>query len=272
MDESLSKRLAIALDSLGGNRKRTPRIGIVLGSGLGEFASKVKGIRIPYSSIAGFPLPSVAGHHGVLTLGGDLAILAGRIHYYEGRPIDDVVFSVFFLYSLGVRTLIVTNAAGGINRSYAPGDLVLIKDHINLMGVNPLRGPNPDLGPRFPDMSTSYSAPLRAAARKASDRPLAEGVYAALSGPSYETPAEISMLAAMGADMVGMSTVPEVIAARYLAMDVLGVSCITNMAAGILPEPLDHAEVIARGTEAAPRFAGLLEKTVRELGAKFGDG
>jgi purine-nucleoside phosphorylase len=272
MERGFEQRLAAAAESLAAHGERKPSIGIVLGSGLGAFASSVRGAEIPYSSIRGFPLPTVAGHSGVLVLGGDLAVLAGRIHFYEGRPIDDVVFPVFLLNRLGVRVLIVTNAAGGINRSYSPGDLVLISDHINMMGVNPLRGPNPGGGPRFPDMSAAYSSRLRAVAREASERPLAEGVYAAFPGPSYETPAEIRMLERIGADMVGMSTVPEVIVAGYLGMEVLGISCITNMAAGILEAPLDHSEVVARGKEAAPRFTRLLEQTVQRLGGRVGDG
>ncbi len=168
---------------------------------------------------------------------------------------------------MGVRTLIVTNAAGGVNTSYAPGDLVLIRDHVNLMGANPLRGPNPEgFGPRFPDMTTAYTPKLRALAQSVSAAPLAEGVYAAFPGPSYESPAEIHMLSVMGVDLVGMSTVPEVIAASYLGMSVLGISCVTNMAAGILPQPLDHAEVIARGKEAGPRFVQLLSGRHRSHG------
>jgi purine-nucleoside phosphorylase len=272
MQSDFVERLEDAWMSLGSHRDRSPRIGIVLGSGLGDFAEKVRGKGIPFSSIRGFPVPSISGHSGRLILGGDLAVFAGRIHYYEGRTIDDVVFPIFLLHRLGARALIVTNAAGGINRAFSPGDLILIRDHINLMGVNPLRGSNPALGPRFPDMSAAYPARLRALAQQASDRPLLEGVYAALAGPSYETPAEIRMLAAIGADMVGMSTVPEVIAAGYLGMDVLGISCITNLAAGILDRPLDHVEVIERGREAAPRFSRLLENIVARMGGRLGDG
>jgi len=272
MESGFVERVKAAVESLAAHGKRKPGIGIILGSGLGEFASGVKGARVPYSSIAGFPLPTVAGHSGVLVLGGDTAICAGRIHFYEGRPLDDVVFPVFLLAEIGVKTLILTNAAGGINRAYSPGDLVLIKDHINLMGVNPLRGPNQGSGQRFPDMTAAYSPRLRSAAQKASDRPLEEGVYAGLAGPSYETPAEIRMLERLGADLVGMSTVPEAIAASYLGLEVLGISCVTNMAAGILDRPLDHAEVVQQGKETAPRFAGLLEGTVKSLGGRIGDG
>jgi purine-nucleoside phosphorylase len=253
-------------------RECRPSIGIILGSGLGDFARRVRGAAVALASIPGMPKPTVEGHGGVLTVGRDVAVLAGRVHYYEGHEADDVVMPVFFLHRLGVRTLVVTNAAGGINRSYAPGDLVLISDHLNLAGFNPLRGPDAGPGPRFPDMSAAYSPRLRALARQAAGSPIAEGVYAALAGPSYETPAEIRMLAVLGADLVGMSTVPEVIAAGSLGIEVLGVSCVTNMAAGILAQPLAHAEVIERGREAAPRFARLLGETVRLLGGTLDEG
>ncbi len=269
MGSTLQERLDAAVTSLSKFRDKRPEIAVVLGSGLGAFAESLRGERIPYTSIASFPVPSVAGHAGLLILAGNVAVLSGRVHYYEGRPMEDVTFSVFLMHGLGVRKLVLTNAAGGINRSFSPGDLVLIRDHINLMGINPLRGPNPGQGPRFPDMTAVYSAALREAAQSASGGRLAEGVYAALSGPSYETPAEIRMLAALGADMVGMSTVPEAICARYLGMEVLGVSCITNMAAGVLDAPLNHAEVMERGREAAPRFIRLLSGAVRVMGGRL---
>jgi purine-nucleoside phosphorylase len=253
-------------------RQRRPSIGIVLGSGLGDFASRVRGTAVAFAAIPGLPKPTVEGHGGVLTVGRDVAVMAGRIHYYEGHEPDDVVMPVFLLHRLGVRTLVVTNAAGGINRSYAPADLVLISDSLNLAGFNPLRGPDPGPGPRFPDMSAAYSLRLRAMAREAAGGPIAEGVYAALAGPCYETPAEIRMLARLGADLVGMSTVPEVIAARSLGIEVLGVSCVTNMAAGILEQPLDHAEVMERGREAAPRICRLLAEVVRRLGGVLDEG
>jgi purine-nucleoside phosphorylase len=265
METGFLRRVDAAFESVGIHDGRK-RIGIILGSGLGDFTAGVSGREIPYSSIRGFPVPTVKGHGGTLKVGADLAVLSGRIHYYEGRSMDDVVLPVFLLSRLGVQVLIVTNAAGGINKGLSPGDLVLIRDHINLMGVNPLRGPDPDLGPRFPDMSEAYSPRLRAVAKECSERSLLEGVYAALAGPTYETPAEIGMLAALGADMVGMSTVPEVIAARYMSMEVLGISCITNMAAGILHTRLDHSEVIARGKEASPRFSRLLKGVIGKLG------
>ena len=272
MEIDFTRKLDAAYGSLAAAHAAKPSIGVILGSGLGEFASRVQGVRVSYSEISGFPKPSVAGHSGELTLGRTLAVMSGRGHYYEGHPIDDVVLPVFLLHRIGVRTLIVTNAAGGINRSFRPGELVLIRDHINLMGVNPLRGPNLDLGPRFPDMSAVYSPALRERALRVSPVPVREGVYAALPGPSYETPAEIRMLATAGADMVGMSTVPEVIAAGYLGMSVLAVSCITNMASGILAQPLSHAEVIERGREAGPRLRGLLEALIADLGGSLGEG
>jgi purine-nucleoside phosphorylase len=203
-------------------------------------------------------------------IGDAVAVMAGRIHYYEGHPIQDVVLPVFLLHRVGVRTLVVTNAAGGVNRTFTVGELVLIRDHINLMGVNPLRGPNPGQGPRFPDMSTAYDPKLRELARAVSGGKMSEGVYAAFPGPSYETPAEVRMADRMGADLVGMSTVPEVIAASYLGMRVLGISCVTNMAAGILPQPLDHAEVIRAGKEAGPRFVELLGGILARLESEPG--
>lgn len=265
MRHGFSDRIEAAWESLGPHRTMRPSIGIVLGSGLGAFAAGVEGAEIPFSSIAGFPPASVAGHAGILKLSAGLAVMAGRVHYYEGHAMDDVVLPVFLLHRLGVRALILTNAAGGVNRAYAPGDLVLIRDHVNLMGANPLRGPDPSLGPRFPDMSSAYDPGLRALARSVSTEALLEGVYAGFCGPTYETPAEIRMCAAIGVDMVGMSTVPEAIAAAYLGMKVLGISCITNMAAGILPQPLAHEEVIEMGRAAGPRFARLVSAVIAGL-------
>lgn len=241
------------------DRPRTGGVGIILGSGLGEFVEQVPGPALPYTSIEGLPATTVKGHSGVLKAGEEVTVMAGRFHLYEGREIDDVVLPVFLLKRLGVSTLIVTNASGAVNPDLSPGDLVLISDHLNLMGRNPLVGPDfPRLGPRFPDMSSAYSPRLRAVARAAWHDPLEEGVYAALLGPSYETPAEIAMLRSLGADMVGMSTVPEVVSASFLGMDVLGVSCITNMAAGILDQPLSHTEVMGTGRRVAADFARLL--------------
>jgi purine-nucleoside phosphorylase len=241
-------------------------VGIVLGSGLGDFVDRVAGPTLPYASIDGFPETTVSGHRGLLKAGEEAIIMAGRFHMYEGREADDVVLPVCLLQRLGVDTLIVTNAAGAVNPAYAPGDLVLIRDHLNLMGRNPLVGPTAEgLGPRFPDMSSAYSPRLRALARDAWPEPLAEGVYAGLLGPSYETPAEIRMLRGLGADMVGMSTVPEVIVAASLGLEVLGISCITNMAAGMLDQPLSHEEVVETGGRVAGDFARLLVDVLRRI-------
>jgi len=268
MDTELSRKLDAAWGVLASRTRHTPRIAVVLGSGLGEFASRVKGDEVPFTALPGFPVPTVAGHSGKFVVGDRTVVMAGRVHYYEGHPMQDVVLPIFLLHRLGVRTLVVTNAAGGINRSFKVGELVLIRDHVNLMGTNPLRGPNPGQGPRFPDMSRAYTPELRDLARSVSEVPLKDGVYAGFHGPSYETPAEIRMAEVIGADLAGMSTVPEVIAASYLGMRVLGISCVTNMAAGILPQPLDHAEVIQAGKEAGPRFirllAGILDRLERE--------
>ena len=238
-----------------------PRVGVVLGSGLGEFAARVENATaIEYASIPHFRKVSVAGHAGRLVLGtvggAPVAVLQGRAHYYEGHDILDVVFPARVLGKLGVRSLLLTNAAGGIGKGLKPGDLMVIRDHINLMGVNPLRGANDErLGPRFPDMSAVYDPGFQgiiAAAEGEIGLAAPKGVYLALSGPSYETPAEIRMLAALGADAVGMSTVPEAICARHMGLSVAGISCITNLAAGISSKPLSHREV----TETAERVKG----------------
>jgi purine-nucleoside phosphorylase len=268
MQANFAQRVETAVRSLPLGAGEAPAVGLILGSGLGEFAENIAGRGIPYRRIAGYPQPTVEGHRGVLKLGRNCAVLSGRFHYYEGVSLDDVVLPVFLLHRLGVRDLIVTNAAGGIRRSYSPGDLVLIRDHLNLMGVHPLRGPNPaGYGPRFPDMSEAYSRQLRGIAQEAAGGSLAEGVYAAFPGPSYETPAEVRLAELLGADLVGMSTVPEVIAANYLGMRVLGVSCVTNMAAGILERPLEHAEVMETGRRARPALARLLLGVLERLGA-----
>ncbi len=269
------RRAVEAVAGLDGGRlaaEDRPRVGVILGSGLGSVVERFEGKAVPYSDIPGFPLPTVAGHRGLLKLGRRTAVCAGRFHYYEGRELEEVVIPVFLLHGLGARILIVTNAAGGINRRYRPGELVLIADHLNLLAASPLRGPLlPSTGTRFPDMSEAYSRRLRALARAVAGGRMREGVYAALPGPSYETPAEIRMLRRMGADLVGMSTVPEVIAARALGMEVLGISCVTNMAAGILPRPLTHAEVIETGRRAEPALERLLLGVVERLAADEGE-
>jgi len=251
-----------------------PQVGVVLGSGLGEFAAAVAGpTAIDYADIPYFKKVSVAGHAGRLLLGTvgavAVAVLQGRYHYYEGHDIGDVIFPVRVLGQLGIRSLLLTNAAGGIHRELRPGDLMVIRDHINLMGVNPLRGENDDrLGPRFPDMSSVYDPALQdiiAAAQNEIGLQTRRGVYLALSGPSYETPAEIGMLAALGAEAVGMSTVPEAICARHMGLRVAGISCITNLAAGISAQPLSHKEVTETADRVKGDFIKLLKLVVPRL-------
>jgi len=250
-----------------------PEIGIILGSGLGGIASRiVDPIRIPFADVPGFPAATVAGHAGALILGTlagrRVAALAGRFHMYEGHDAGLAGFPVRVLAALGVRTLVVSNAAGGVRRTFRPGDLMLIADHLNLMFRNPLTGPLQRGDVRFPDMSDPYDRALRALARRvALERgvPLQEGVYAGLLGPTYETPAEVRMLSQLGADAVGMSTVPEVVVARALGLRVLGISCITNMACGLSLHPLSHDEVLETTRAVARQFEGLVEEVVRRL-------
>jgi len=245
-----------AVQFLQSRTTQRPRVAVVLGSGLGAFAEELSdAIQIPYAEIPGWPRSTAIGHAGKLVLGRlgalDVAAMAGRVHLYEGYTPAQVTFGVRVLGLLGVRRIVFTNAAGGINLELERGGLVLISDHINLQGCNPLAGPNDDaLGPRFPDMSEAYSRRLRAVAHEVGSGlgiRLAEGVYAAVLGPSYETPAEIRYLRTIGADVVGMSTVPEVIVANHMGIEVLGISCVTNMAAGILPQKISHAEVLETG-------------------------
>jgi purine-nucleoside phosphorylase len=244
-----------------------PSVGIILGSGLGAFADLL-GTKtvIPYAELPGFPTSSVPGHAGRLVLGeiGGAAIVAmqGRVHLYEGYESWQVAFPARVLCGLGIHTLVVTNAAGGIRLDLQPGDLMRISDHMNLSGANPLSGPNDDrLGPRFPDMSTAYDLALGSMLAGVGERlgvPMKNGVYAQLAGPSYETPAEIRMLRAMGADAVGMSTVPEVVVAAHMGVRCAGISCITNLAAGISKKPLSHAEVAETAEKVRDRFTSLL--------------
>ena len=253
---------------------KPPKIAVVLGSGLGDLADRLNdAVVIPYAEIPHFPEPTVHGHRGNLivgTLGSTrIAALQGRFHYYEGHDLDAVTFPVRVLKALGVRTLILTAATGGINPEYHPGDLVCLSDHLNLIGANPLRGPNDDrLGPRFPDMTRVYSPELRKLAAEEAARltlTLREGVYACLPGPSYETPAEIRMLRTLGADVVGMSTVPEAIVARHSGLDVLAFALVTNAAAGITGATITHEEVIDAGREAGQRLGHLIEAIVGRL-------
>jgi len=248
-----------------------PRIALVLGSGLGGFADDFEGaVSIPYEDIPGFVSSTAQGHAGQLVVGNidSVPVLAmqGRVHYYEGYSLEEVTFPVRTFGLLGVKTLILTNAAGGINVQLTQGALMVISDHLNLMGVNPLRGPNDErFGPRFPDMSAVYSPELQELVvdeAKAIGVEVRRGIYGALSGPSYETPSEIHLLRNLGADAVGMSTVPEAIVARHMGLEVLGISCITNMAAGISDEPINHEEVMATGNSVRETFAELLQRVI----------
>jgi len=252
------------------------KVGIVLGSGLGAFADILEDrFETAYAEIAGWPPSTAAGHAGKLVTGRigstEVIVLSGRAHLYEGYTAAQVIFGIRELGRRGVRRLVLTNAAGGINLNFHPGELVLISDHINLLGVNPLTGLNDEsLGPRFPDMSEVYSREYRDIAKQEGEKlglPLQEGVYAAMHGPSYETPAEIRFLRTIGADLVGMSTVPEAIAAVHLGMKVLAISCVTNMAAGILPQKLVHEEVLETGARVRDTLVKLLTAVVPQLGA-----
>ncbi|MBN1945715.1 MAG: purine-nucleoside phosphorylase [Bradymonadales bacterium] len=252
-----------------------PEVGVILGSGLGPFGEQVEeAIAIPYSDIPHFVTPTVQGHAGRLLVGKvrgkPVAVMQGRFHYYEGHPMATVVLPTRVLGALGIHTLVVTNAAGGVNESFHPGDLMLITDHVNLMGTNPLIGGNiAELGPRFPDMTRAYHPDCLQLLREVAARQgvgLREGIYMALTGPSYETPAEIRMFRGLGADAVGMSTVPEVIAANHLGLRVAGISCITNMAAGITGQPLTHDEVTETANEAMMRFIHLLVEAIGLMG------
>ena len=253
-----------------------PRVGVVLGSGLGSLVDELEDrVEIPYAEIPGWPVSTAVGHAGVLVLGTiagvPIAVMRGRAHLYEGIGADRVAFGVRVLGRLGIRSLVVTNAAGGIDPGYRPGLLVLISDHVNLQGASALVGPNDDsLGPRFPDMSDAYDTELRARAREAAARlgiEVAEGVYGAWLGPQFETPAEIRFMRAVGADLAGMSTVQEVIAARHMGVRVLGISVVTNMAAGVLPEAIDHEAVLEVGARAAGSVTALLRELVPTLSA-----
>lgn len=252
-----------------------PGLGLILGSGLGPLADEVEvAAAVPYADIPGFPVSTVPGHAGRLLIGRlagkPVAVMQGRFHYYEGYPLRQIVLPIRTLRALGVETLVITNAAGGLNPEFAPADLMLITDHINLMGANPLIGPNDDAtGPRFPDMTLAYPAALRDLAVRTAremDIPLRQGIYVAVSGPSFETPAERRMLRLLGGDAVGMSTVPEVIAASHAGMQVLGFSAIANVATGGPEQPPDsHEEVLATVNRAGERLVRLLRRIVAAL-------
>ncbi|MGI8897319.1 MAG: purine-nucleoside phosphorylase [Pyrinomonadaceae bacterium] len=251
-----------------------PQIAVVLGSGLGGFADEFEGaVRIPYAEIPGFGASTVAGHAGSLVIGkvGQVPVVAmqGRVHSYEGYSLEEVTFPIRTFKLLGIETILLTNAAGGINVQLSEGTLMIISDHLNLMSVNPLRGPNDErFGPRFPDMTEVYSRELQETVVEEANAlgiEVRRGIYAALSGPSYETPAEIHMLRSFGADAIGMSTVPEAIVARHMGMRVLGISCITNMAAGISDGPINHEEVMEIGNRVRATFTLLLRRILGRL-------
>jgi purine-nucleoside phosphorylase len=258
--------------------KLRPKIALVLGSGLGGFADELtEATRIPYEKIPGFPASTAIGHAGQLVIGKAegvaVAAMQGRAHFYEGYAAKQVTFPMRVFWCMGIKAAILTNAAGGINTGYKQGALVVMGDHINLQGTNPLIGPNDErFGPRFPDMSKAYSQSYRTIAAEEARRlkmEIQEGVYAALSGPNYETPAEIRYLRTIGADLVGMSTVPEVIVARHMGIEVLGISCVTNMASGILDQAINHEEVIETGARVRTQFVALLRAVIpRIAGAK----
>ena len=263
-----------AADFVRSHAPHVPDAAVVLGSGLGEFASSLQGSQsVAYADIPNWPLSTVIGHEGRLVIGSVggrlVAALSGRAHFYEGHDLRTVTFATRVLGMLGVKVLILTNAAGGVNTAFSPGDLMVIDDHINLLGSNPLIGPNDErFGVRFPDLTDVYSPRLRRIADEtgaAMGLDLPHGVYVAWHGPSYETPAEVRYLRKIGADAIGMSTVPEAIVARHMGMEVLGISCITNFAAGVLPRPLDHDEVLDTARRVRGKFISLLNGIVARL-------
>ncbi len=275
MENDIMRQLNASTAAITKRTTVVPRIAVVLGSGLGSLADEVTAATsLSYDEIPNFPASTAPGHVGRLIVGTlegtPVAVLSGRSHLYEGYAPAEVAFPVRAMRALGAEILLITNAAGGVNLAYRPGDLMLITDHINLTGQNPLIGPNqPGIGPRFPDMSEAYSPELRDVALRVasrSDVPLREGVYLGLTGPSFETPAEIRMARLLGADAVGMSTVLEVIAAVHCSLRTLGISCITNMAAGVLPQKLSEREVFETAERTRPRFVRLLCDLVHEIG------
>lgn len=261
-----------AAEFLQGKTALRPAIGVVLGSGLGAFADELsEAVRVPYGEIPHFPVSTAIGHAGQMAIGlcggVPVAVMQGRVHLYEGYSARQAGFPMRVFGRMGVRRVILTNAAGGIDREFSQGALVIIRDHINLQGQNPLAGPNDErLGPRFPDMTDAYSHRLQMIAQeeaaKLGMRGLAEGVYAGLLGPNYETPAEIRYLRSIGADLVGMSTVPEVLVARHMGMEVLAISCVTNMAAGILNQPIHHQEVLDTGERVKGHLIALVRAVI----------
>ena len=270
----LLAQLAEATKAIQSKTTLRPVIGLVLGTGLGAFARSMdKATVIPFAQIPHFPVSTAIGHTGELVIGTTqgvpVAVMAGRVHLYEGYSVEQVVFPIRVLARMGVKTLVMTNAAGSVNVNYKPGELMIISDHINFMGVNPLIGPNEDaLGPRFFDMTEPYDPILASLAEKACSKvgmTVRKGVYISFLGPSYETPAEIKMARALGADAVGMSTVPEVIAARHMGLRVLGISCITNMAAGVLKKKLDHREVLDTAEKVKEGLIDVLTRLIQDV-------
>lgn len=251
-----------------------PEVGLILGSGLGDYADKLeRPVKIAYRDLPDFPVSTVSGHAGQFVIGeyrGKKVIaMQGRVHFYEGYSQEEVALPVRIMKCLGVKHMVLTNAAGGINRAYEPGTLMLIRDHLNLSGSNPLRGKNEDsFGPRFPDLSETYSGWMRQKVKELAKEEgirMEEGVYAMFAGPSYETPAEIKMAEILGADAAGMSTVPEAIVCAHCGISVLGISCITNMAAGILPQPLNHEEVMETAGRVRKEFERLLDLILEKV-------
>ena len=263
-----------AVECIKSRTSKTPTIGLILGSGLGDFADTLEDrVVIPFTDIPNFPKPTVQGHVGAFVIGTyqgkTVVALQGRIHYYEGHPQQLITIPVRIMSLLGVKRVILTNACGGVNLNFIPGDLMVISDHINFSGANPLIGPNlAEFGPRFPDLSNVYTKDLRTKILKLAEEnaiALRQGVYAMYSGPNYETPAEIRMFRTLGADAVGMSTVPEAIVAAHCGMEVVGISCITNMAAGVLPQKLNHQEVVETAALVHDKFQKLLNLIIGNI-------
>lgn len=269
--DQIVRRLEEALEAIDKKIEVKPKVGLILGSGLGDLAEEIEdAVKIKYTDIPHFPLSTVPGHAGQLVIGklhgADVLAMQGRFHFYEGYSMKEVTFPVRVMKGLGVDTLIVTNACGGMNPDFSPGDLMIIDDHLNMTGTNPLIGANEEsLGPRFPDMSRAYNPDLIAHAEACADRldiELQKGVYAGITGPSFMTPAELKMLRTLGADAVGMSTVPEVIVANHMGIRVLGISCVTDMAIGDELEPLTHEQVVATADRTKPKFIRLVQEIV----------